>query len=626
MVGEFPSAEALSAVGEMVNSVRRRGPDAEGIEQWDRAVLGHRRLAIFDLSDAGRQPMLTPDRELGIVFNGAIYNFPELRTDLVARGCSFHSQTDTEVLLHGYREWGLEALVSRLRGMFAFGLWDNRLRALYLVRDRLGVKPLLYTRQEEYLAFASTSRALARAGFAERIDEQAVAEFLEFGFVTDQRVIYEDVKKVQAGSIVAWKDGRLTENTYWTPPREETAPELSFAEAVEQTEALLLQAVERRLQADVPVGALLSGGIDSGLVCWAIAKLGGDVTAFTVGTPGHPDDETADATATARLLGIRHRVVEAASEVPEVDELVSAYSEPLACPSALGMLRVSRAVADSAKVLLTGDGGDDVFLGYPRHRYLWTTEKLARFVPPAAARAWYRFRDDVPQTGLLRRATHFVDYTTGGLGAFIDAHQGLPLYRRHGFLGERLADARVEQRDVPWSIHSARYALSEFLAYERKTQFVAEYMTKVDGATMHYGIEARSPFLDQDLWEFAASLPFGVRLHHGRLKSILRALASKRVGERLARGSKRGFMIPVRRWIAGRWRESVAAMFRDSVLARDGWIRADPVLRCLADSAETGSAPLQLWYLLVLEAWMRSEQMGSTTREQLPIGGSLQRS
>ncbi|MDT5293856.1 MAG: hypothetical protein QOJ76_736, partial [Acidobacteriota bacterium] len=366
LVGEGDGRAARGAVERMVRALARRGPDGEGVESWDGAVLGHRRLAIFDLSEAGRQPMNSADGAVSVVFNGAVYNFLELRAELEARGCRFKSRTDTEVLVEGYREWGMDALARRLRGMFAFGLWDARARKLFLVRDRLGVKPLLYAASTDgTLAFASTVRALRRGGFAGEIDEQAVTEFLEFGYVTDDRAIYQGVRKVPAATILEWSEGGdVRAREYWSPPTVndavDAAAKLSFEEAVEETERLFLRAVEMRLHADVPVGALLSGGVDSSLVCWAVARLGGDVTAYTVGTPGDPWDETADAQATARALNVRHKVLNvSADDAPGVGELVAAYGEPFACASALGMLRVSRAVSPEAKVLLTGDGGDD---------------------------------------------------------------------------------------------------------------------------------------------------------------------------------------------------------------------------------------------------------------------------
>lgn len=613
--------EARRRVRQMMSTLTRRGPDGEGLEVWASenrlaAVLGHRRLSIFDLSDAGRQPMLSPDGSIGIVFNGAIYNFRELRVELEAQNYKFKSHTDTEVLVHGYDAWGLDRLLEKIRGMYAFALWDDRKRTLFLVRDRLGVKPLLYSVHNGQIAFASTARALRAGGFAGEIDDLAIADYLEFGFVTDDRSIYRGVSKVAAATVVEWCDGKIQTRQYWRPPvPSNTQP--SFAEAVEETERLFVRAVERRLFADVPVGSLLSGGVDSSLVCWAIAHLGGDVTAFTVGTPGDPADETANATDTAKRLGIRHRVLELSGDSePNIDELVSAYGEPFACSSALGMLRVSKAVRGSATVLLTGDGGDDVFLGYPEHRHFWLAQKLARSLPGFVANGWSSNRERVPQVGSLKRLSSFLNYTTGGLGAVACTHDGLPSYERHGMLGERLAGVSVAQRSIAWSNESGRNLLAEFLEYDRGMRFVGEYMTKVDGATMFHSLEARSPFLDQDLWEFAASLSFDLRLHGGGLKSILRALAQKRLGERVSRGRKRGFTIPVGRWLVGRWRNALTELLQTSILDREGWINSRATLDRLAAAAEAGAAPNQLWYIFVLESWLRHEQSSRVGSER----------
>jgi asparagine synthase (glutamine-hydrolysing) len=547
---------------------------------------------------------------VGIVFNGAIYNFRDLRAELEAKGYKFKSQTDTEALIHGYDAWGIDGLVARIRGMFAFGLWDDRTRKLFLVRDRLGVKPLIYAMRDGCIAFASTVRALRLGGFVGEIDEEALAEFLEFGFVTDDRAIYRGAKKVPAATVVEWSQGSVMARQYWTvPAAQEGSAAPSFPEAVEETERLFLKAVEKRLFADVPVGALLSGGVDSSLVCWAISRLGGDVTAFTIGTPGDPGDETEDARTTAARLKVSHRVLTlSAADAPQMSELVSAYAEPFACPSALGMLRISQTVASEATVLLTGDGGDDVFLGYPEHRNLWLAQRFARKLPAGAASLWLSVRNSFPRRGISKRAASFLDYACGGLGAVACAHDGLPMYEKNGFLGERLTGKRVVQRTIPWTSQSARHLLEEFLEYDRATRFVGEYMTKVDGATMYHALEARSPFLDQELWEFAASLPFDLRLRHGRLKAVLRELAAHKLGERVARGRKRGFSIPVQRWLAGRWRSDLTKLLRESVLEREGWILSGPVLNRLEVAAHEGWAPNQLWYIFVLEAWLRHEQ------------------
>lgn len=595
----------------MVRALERRGPDGEGVHCWPSAVLGHRRLSIFDLSDAGRQPMVSADGQTGVVFNGAIYNFLELRAELERGGYVFHSNTDTEVLVHGYACWGIDQLVSRLRGMFAFAVWDNRIQKLYLVRDRLGVKPLVFAVGNGSVAFASTVTALQQGGFAGDIDDQAITEFLEFGYVTDNRAIYRNVSKLPAATIGEWSSGNETVavREYWHPPEPASAGPISFADAVEETERLFLRAVELRLQADVPVGALLSGGVDSSLVCWAISRLGGDIIAFTVGTPGDPLDETADARKTAAELGIRHQVLNLGSEQPpDIHDLVSAYGEPFACASAIGMLRISQAVRREATVLLTGDGGDDVFLGYPEHRHFFAAQKLARLVPPGGAWFWRHVRALMPPGRGFERVQHFLDYVTGGLGAVACAHDGLPAYRARNLLGDRLGAAQLAERRLPWSIASARSLLSEFLAYDRRMRFVGEYLTKIDGATMYHALEARSPFLDQEVWSFAAGLPFEVRLRGGQLKAVLRELARRRIGERVASGRKRGFGIPVHRWIAGRWRGAVESAFTDSILSREGFLRSDRALVELNRSAAAGRATNQLWYLFVLESWMRRQR------------------
>ena len=615
-----PPPIAEEGVRAMNRSQARRGPDAEGVEVWNRAVLGHRRLSIFDLSPAGKQPMMTPDRTLAVVFNGAIYNFRDLREELEARGCRFVSQTDTEVLLHGYRECGIAKLVEKIRGMFAIALWDETKNKLYLFRDRLGVKPLYYTiRPDQSLAFASTARGLRASGLAGELDPVALGEYLEFGYVTDARVIYSGLQKLSAGHLLEWSDGAVSERSYWTPSEADDTNSITFEQAVEQTEQLLLEAVKVRLFADVPVGALLSGGVDSSLVCWAIQKLGGNLTAYTLSTPGDAADESNDAVLTASALGIAHKVLPIDPErITSPDELAAAFGEPFACSSALGMLELSRAIKPEATVLLTGDGGDDVFLGYPEHKHLWMAQRLAKWIPGPLAKSWYGLRSSAEKIDALRRPGHFLDYVTGGLGAVAEAHDGWPNYQQHGMLGARLHDVRLWQRDMPWSPEAGRRVLSDMLAYDRSGRFVGEYMTKVDGGTMHYALEARSPFVDQSIWEYAGALPYSVRLHGGQLKSVLRELARRHLGDRVAFGRKRGFTIPAQRWLAGRWLPQAKALFQDSLLERDGWIKSAAVLAQLNDAAQKQWAPLQLWYLFVLENWLRYEKADQAAAPSVP--------
>lgn len=592
----------------MVCSLARRGPDAEGISSWDGAVLGHRRLSILDLSDAGKQPMVSDDGAVGLVFNGCIYNFQDLRHDLQQAGHIFRSQTDTEVLWRGYQQWGIDRLVTRLRGMFAFAIWDQRLRKLYLVRDRLGVKPLVYSAQNGQIAFGSTVTSLRDAGMVHEIDPDAILEFLEFGWVSDDLTIYRNARKVPAATLVEWHEGQISERCYWTPPEPGSRP-MSFEDAVARTEELLLEAVKLRLIADVKVGSLLSGGIDSTLIAWALAKLNANLETFTVSTPGHRADESAAAAETAAMLGIPHEVIELSPrEQPALKDLTCAYGEPFACPSALAMLEVCKAVKPKVTVLLTGDGGDDVFLGYTHHRNFWRAQQIAKRIPRISARIWDYVRPIVGRFPALRRPMHLTDYAVGGLGAVLRTHDGLPYFEGSGMLGDAFSGRRLWHRQVELSIASGRRLMEEFLDYERRTRFVAEYMTKVDGGAMFYAIEARSPFLDQILWEHAASLPIGLRLHRSELKAILRALVRRHVGPQVAARKKQGFTVPVGAWLLSRWRPQLESICDDSLLERDGWVSPGSLRRSVTTAIGKDQAPLQLWSLVVLESWLQENR------------------
>jgi asparagine synthase (glutamine-hydrolysing) len=300
-------------------------------------------------------------------------------------------------------------------------------------------------------------------------------------------------------------------------------------------------------------------------------------------------------------------------QAPKVEELVAAYAEPFACASALGMLAISRAVSASARVVLTGDGGDDIFLGYPRHRHLWLAGTLSSVLPTRVLGFWDLCRPAFPRKGALRRLAALLDYSTGGWSAYLRSSNQLGFYFEHHLLGDRLTQEPA-QNDLTEPESST--LLGTLMEYDFRTRFTGEYLTKVDGATMHYALEARSPFLDQRLWEFAAQLPFDVRLHHGRLKSVLRELARRKLGSIVARRSKRGFGIPVQRWVAGQWLPKVEAVFHESLLNRDGWIDAHSALSQLHAAARRGYAPQQLWYLFVLESWLRSQR---SSERQLAI-------
>jgi asparagine synthase (glutamine-hydrolysing) len=482
-VAAAENSEVGFRVRKMTGVLQRRGPDSQGFAEWPGVSLGHRRLAILDLSAAGHQPMLTGDGNIGLVFNGCIYNFIELRADLERLGYQFRSHTDTEVLLYGYQAWGIDMLARRLRGMYAFGIWDDNRRKLTLVRDRLGVKPLLLAHQGNEIAFASTAAALRQAGFGKSaLDEEAVLEFLEFGFVTDERCIWQGIRKLPPASILEWQDGRVEERRYWALDKIDRSWNISFDEAVEETERLLIESVKLRLFADVPIGVLLSGGIDSSLICWAMAQTNANITAFTVGTPGDPADETGDARETAQRLGIQHEIVTLSEDSPSLELLTDAFSEPFACSSALGMLQVSRAVKPKATVLLTGDGGDDVFLGYDLFLKTWWAQKAAQSLPPHSDAVWRAVQRMVPRFGKFKKARTFMELATGGAGSYARTRDGLPYYEKKQMLGPRLEGRTTAQRQMPRSLEGARRQVQEVFELHHRMHFTSEFMPKVDGA------------------------------------------------------------------------------------------------------------------------------------------------
>ena len=589
----------------MLTAIARRGPDSAGRADWPGVHLGHRRLAILDLSSAGHQPMLSEDGQVGVVFNGCIYNFLELRTELEARGHRFHSQCDTEVLLRGYLEWGVHELAPRLHGMFAFAIWDQRSRKLCLVRDRMGVKPLLYSCRDGGIVFGSTLGALRAAGCGDEINPMAVLEYLEYGYITDKRCIYNGIQKLLPGHLLEWHEGQLTQQRYWALPETDEQALTSFEDAVERTEDLLVEAVRLRLQADVPIAALLSGGIDSALVCWAMKKLNANVTAFTVGSPGHAEDESEGAQFTARTLDIPHQIISITGrDELDLDTFLDAFDEPFSCQSAFGILAVSRAIKPYGTVLLTGDGADDVYLGYPHFLNAWRAQNFARWLPAVATPLWHGLRGQVPDVATLQRGVSFLDYATGGLGAYIRRRDGLNYLTDQRILGPKLRPLDAPWRTIPATAEAAGHLFQDAFQYHWDTHFTGEFMPKVDGGTMHYALEARAPFLDQKLWEFAATLPVGLRLRNGTMKAVLREIVNRRISPEVASRPKQGFTVPISTWMAREMKQLWEPLRSGSILARLGWVDAAALRGAIDDSLQRERIAPALWNLFILEHWM----------------------
>lgn len=571
-------------------TLRHRGPD--GFGEWsspDRvAYLAHCRLSIIDLSEAGRQPMANEDGTLQLTFNGEIYNFKELRAELVAAGHRFASQSDSEVIVHGYEEWG-DDVVTRLRGIFAFALWDEGRQRLLLARDGVGVKPLYYCMQDGEFAFASETRALLAARRGSRTAAPAaVMELLRYGYVRGAHSIWEGIARLPPASTLVFEaaSGACKTRRYWCPPAQAGARDQ--AAATEELEALLADAVREELVADVPVGCFLSGGLDSSLVCsFAVGQSPGIRTYFA-DFPGWDGSERADAALVANHLGTRHHVddIPGGMRVDSGASVFDAFDEPIGDTAIIPSWHLSKAIARHVKVALSGDGGDELFAGYsryqalpgsPRRRLAWFAETVRRKL--GAGRPW-------PE-GCAGPAEYFEflmcpGFSTPELVALFPAWQR-----------EAVASAPGVAASAPAAHDSRDWQLVDFDTY-----LVDNNLARMDRASMAHGLEVRVPMLDQRIIELALSLPASANPPANGGKLLLRRIAERRLPEQILRKRKQGFSFPLERFVSVPEMAhcvSQGALVGNGVLDRAAlaaWLRAGE-----------GAHGLKLWLLYVLEQW-----------------------
>lgn len=613
-------AEALARIAaSMTATLRHRGPDDEGYWVDDRRgiALGHTRLAIIDLSRRAKQPMVGPSGATHIVFNGEIYNHVELRKELRSQGVRFHNDSDTLVIQALYERDGLECL-KRLRGMFGLAIWDARQQQLVLARDRVGKKPLYYCRQGGALYFASEIKAIVRVlGDPPSVDPAAISEYLGFGFIGQERTIYSQIMRLPPGSaLVATSPDQMRISPYWKP-QWESKRGLSRAEAVERADRLITEAVRLRLRSDVPVGVFLSGGIDSGLVTAAAARsMGSRLQTFSVGFAGDSVfDERDLARQVARRYDTDHHEVVLKPDVAElVPKIAWHHDEPFGDASAIPSFAVAEFAARHVKVVLNGDGGDELFAGYRRHLAASAMDLLSRFLPqslmrPAAAGA-LRI---LPSSGSFRTRYALFRRFLRGLAAL--PSERLLSWHADGFTdAEKSSLLRGGQVELPRQTSvadlaqtlSTRSELGRTLAMELVWSLPGDLLVKMDIATMAHGLEARSPLLDQELVAWANTLPDSIRLGGFTTKPILRALAARYLPKDVVQAPKRGFEIPLRQWLE----EDLREMRDDLILARDGVVCSlfersalEDLLRRPPDNPVRWAR--LSWLLLMLAAWDR---------------------
>lgn len=588
------------------DAMHHRGPDGAG-EWWssDGCVgLGHRRLAIVDLSPAGHQPMQDASGELCIVFNGEIYNFPHLRNELAAKGYHFRSHSDTEVILAAYREWGTDCL-SRLNGMFAFVLYDGRHRQLFMARDRVGEKPLFYSLLNGTLSFASELKGLmANPALPRRVDAEALDCYLAMGYVPGERCMLQGVNKLPPAHALLFdlNSGQTRLWRYWQLPAL-TSHQPDEAALLVELEALLEDAVRRQLVADVPVGVLLSGGVDSSLITAMAVRAVPKVKTFTMRFPGHGQyDETEHARLIARHFGTEHVEIDSAeATVDMLPMLARQFDEPMVDSSMVPTYLVTKLIRKHCTVALGGDGGDELFGGYPHYnRLLWMQQRLGK-IP-----RWLRAPVAGIAAGLLPVGFKGRNWVQG-LG--VDLQHGLPLI---GSFFDRATRRALMQQGSSWPLvaETIREGLipqtSDLLQRATRMDFgnylPEDILVKVDRASMLNSLELRAPLLDFRLIEFAyGKVPSHMKATATNRKVLLKELTARILPPEFDQHRKQGFSIPLSSWLrAGPWQD----FFRDTLLGSSSTFFNREVLVRLLDGQEKGrSNGERLFALVLFELW-----------------------
>ena len=618
----------------MTDALIHRGPDEGDVWLDVKAgvALGSRRLAIIDLSEAGHQPMVSTCGHYVLAYNGEIYNAAELRSKLEKAGRSFRGYSDTEVIVEGCAVWGVEETAKRIIGMFAFALWDKLEKRLFVVRDRLGIKPLYWTLSNGVLIFGSELKALkAHEAFPAEIDRNSVASYLRHNFIPAPHTIYRNVHKLEPGKILI--KGQSSEpriESYWSledvvQVGRSNAFSGSEGEAADELDTLLRDAVSRRMVSDVPLGAFLSGGIDSStIVALMQAQSDRPVRTFSIGYANEGFNEAHDAAAIARHLGTDHTELtatprDARDVIPLLPDI---YDEPFADTSQIPTFLVSRLTKEHVTVALSGDGGDELFGGYTRYfsadKYAWPLFDSPCVLRCGAARAirslspgsWDKLASIVPEK---RRPVHVgekIHKLADCLGGDRDT-----FYRRlisHWNDPEDLVADAQEYETVAWD-ESLGERIPDFVErmqyLDTLTYLPDDILAKVDRASMAVSLEVRVPLLDHRVAEFAWTLPRHMKVRDGAGKQVLRQVLRRYVPDELIKRQKMGFGVPINEWLRGPLKDWAGDLLAPDALNKHGLINPEPVGRKWREHLSGAKSwPLQLWSVLMLQAWCDAQE------------------
>jgi asparagine synthase (glutamine-hydrolysing) len=623
----------------MNETQHHRGPDECGLHVEPGVALGHRRLSIIDLS-TGQQPLANEDGSVVVVFNGEIYNFQSLIPELTALGHVFRTRSDTEVIVHAWEAWGASC-VERFRGMFAFALWDRGRQTLFLARDRLGVKPLHYAvLPEGFLVFGSELKALlAHPDMQRDIDARAVEDYFALGYVPDPRTIFESARKLPPAHTLTLQRGvPLAEpRTYWEP-RLTLDRRISLQDALAELVPRLDESVRLRLISEVPLGAFLSGGVDSGAVVASMAAASGEpVDTCSIAFDEAEFDESRYAQRIADRYGTRHHVDRAVvDDFGLVDELARLYDEPFADSSAIPTYRVCQLARRHVTVALSGDGGDESFGGYRRYRVHLAEERMRALLPLGLRRPIFGLLGRIyPRASraprFLRARATFRSLARDSYEAYFDTVSIFRGEMRHALFTQSFRSELSGYDAIEvFRRHAARAQTEDPLALiqylDLKTYLVGDINTKVDRASMAHSLEVREPLMDHPLVEWLASLPSSLKIRGGEGKWLLKKAMEPRLPHDVLYRPKMGFAVPLARWLRGPLRERVRGAVLGDLLADTGMF--DRRYLCeLVDRHQSGrnDHSAALWALLMFEAFLRNLDAGPSVGGKPPAADTIRR-
>ena len=630
MCGIYGQIAKSPAIAECGLSISHRGPDDAGTQDFQVAgtpqwvTLSHRRLSIIDLSPAGHQPMTNEDGKVWIAFNGEIYNFVELRDQLIAAGHRFRSKTDTEVILHGYEEWG-DDVVKKLRGMFAFAIWDGRRRRILLARDRVGKKPLFYYYDGRRLFFGSEIKSILATGeISAELDPVALHDYLTYLYFPPPRTAFKGIAKLPPATCMAvnvMPGGclEMTQWSYWDPAGAAAAAEISPKDAIEKTRSLLEEAVRIRLISDVPLGIFLSGGLDSSTITAMAARQSTEpVKTFSIGFHNSKSyDELPYANLVAQTFHTDHHVLEPNPDCAMLlTKIIRHFDEPFGNPTAILEYILTKLMREHVTVALSGDGGDELFGGYPRYtgaRLAGYYQHLPRFVTQGlVSKLSTLIHDDTDGRHEFRRLREFAqsawmpleDMYLNWIGYFSEDEKR-DLYNPN-------FAAQVKGRDSGDFLRQlfrrgAKLDPISRLGYVDLASFLCcNCLEYGDRMSMANSLEVRCPFSDQDVIEFALGLPANMKLRGFDTKWILRETMRGILPKEILRRKKMGFSPPLPTWVNGELKPLIAGMLDPAIIERRGIFRADAVARLVRDHTERKrDTSMQIWALLMIEVWQR---------------------